>query len=56
MEIPKKRLDEFKAIYKKDYGEYLTDQEAQIIARKLIAILQIICQPIPGSGEKPASH
>lgn len=53
MEIPKKKLDEFKVIYKKDYGEDLCDREAQIIAGRLISILQIICQPIPGSSEKP---
>jgi hypothetical protein len=31
MQIPKKNLDEFKKIYKKDYGEDLSDDEAQKI-------------------------
>jgi len=56
MEIPQKDLDEFKAIYKKDYGEDLSDDEAQVIAGRLISLLRIICQPVPKSGEKPDSN
>lgn len=51
MEIPQKDLDEFKAIYRKEFGENLSDRDAQDIAGRLISILRIICQPIPGSNE-----
>ena len=47
MEIPKKDLNEFKRIYKEEYGEKLTDEEAQRIASKLISLFEIICQPLP---------
>ena len=52
MEIPQKDLDEFKAIYKKSYGETLSDQEAQRIAGKIINLFKIIYRPIPKAGEK----
>ena len=52
MEIPKKDLDEFKRIFKKDYGEDLSDEEAQHIAGKIINLFRIIYRPIPKPGEK----
>ncbi|MCD4653404.1 hypothetical protein K8T06_05670 [bacterium] len=55
MEIPKKDLDEFKAIYKKDYGEELSDEKAQVIAGRVVTLMGIVCQPFPKSREKPKS-
>jgi len=52
MQIPKKHLDEFKKIYKQDYGEDLSDDEAQEIAGRLIRIMKIIAQPLPGEKKK----
>lgn len=52
MEIPKKDLDEFKRIYKKEYGEKLTDEEAQRIASNLISLFEIICQPLPSKNDQ----
>jgi len=51
MHIPKKDLDEFKRIFKKDYGEELSDEEAQRIAGKLINLFKIIYRPIPKKKE-----
>lgn len=47
MEIPQKDLEEFKRIFKKDYGEELDDAEARRLAGNLIALFKIITQPIP---------
>ena len=55
MEIPQKDLDEFKAIYKKDYGEDLSDEEAQVIAGRLLSILKVVSQPLPCPGKRSNS-
>ncbi len=47
MDISKKDLDEFKRIFKQDYGEELSDEEAYRIACKLITLFKAIYRPIP---------
>jgi hypothetical protein len=49
---PKKDLNEFKRIYKKEFGEKLTDEEAQRIASNLISLFEIICQPLPNKIDR----
>ena len=51
MAIPQKDLNEFKRIYQKEYGENLTDKEAQRIASNLISLFEIICQPLPRKND-----
>jgi hypothetical protein len=45
MEIPTKFLDEFKRIYKKDYGEELSDGEAREMAISLARMFHILSKP-----------
>ena len=49
MNIPQKDLDEFKVIYRREYGVELSDLEAGRIATKVISIFEVICQPLPDS-------
>lgn len=49
--ISKKALEEFKAIYFKEYGVNLTDEEALPLAINLVELMKIILKPI----KKPKS-
>lgn len=44
--ITDKQLAEFKALYKKRFGEELTDQEAMAKATKLVRLMEIIYRPL----------
>lgn len=44
--ISKERLDEFKRIYKKEFGEEISDQEALEKATKLLRMVELIYKPI----------
>lgn len=45
MEIPKEDLDRFKAIYREEYGEEISDEEAYRIASKLLNLFRIVYKP-----------
>lgn len=45
--ISKKSLDEFKAIYKSQFGEDISDQEALTQATKLLNLMKVIYRPLP---------
>ena len=46
MTLTPKQLAEYKRIYKEDFGEELTDQEAISQATGLINLMKVICRPI----------
>jgi hypothetical protein len=47
MRLSKKAIDEFKEIYFREFGQNITDEEAQELGSKLISLVKIICRPIP---------
>jgi hypothetical protein len=44
--MSKKALEEFKKIYKKRFGEYLSDQAALEKATKLLNLIKAVYQPM----------
>lgn len=52
MEIPKEDLERFKAIYKEECGEEISDEEAYRIASKLLNLFRIIYKPFLESETK----
>ena len=55
-QLSRQAIDEFKAIYKEEFGQDLSDDEAQEIALRLLRFFGILGQPLPGetSAETPA--
>jgi hypothetical protein len=47
MRLSQKAIDEFRTIYKKEFGEEITDDEAQEMGQGLLRILDIIYRPLP---------
>jgi len=47
MQLSKKAIEEFNEIYKKEFGEEISDQEAYEEASNLIKLFKIIYRPIP---------
>ncbi len=58
MQISKKALEEFKRIYKKEFGDELSDDKANLLAQaseiasRVIRLFMIIAQPLPGDKDK----
>jgi hypothetical protein len=52
MEISKKELEEFKTIYKAEFGIDLSDAEAREIAQRLLGFVALIYRPLP-EGKEP---
>jgi len=48
MGLSKKAIEEFKEIYFREFGKYLSDAEAQVMGQRLISLFKIIYRPIPG--------
>ncbi len=44
--ISKERLDEFKKIYKKQFGKEIKDEDAREQAEKLLRLVGIVYKPI----------
>jgi len=44
--IPKDNLEKFKKIYKKRFGEYLSDQVALEKATKLLNLVEVVYRPM----------
>lgn len=47
MQLSRKELDEFKQIYKDEYGKDLTDDQAYDLALPLLQLFSVICRPLP---------
>ncbi|MCD6297730.1 MAG: hypothetical protein J7M30_11300 [Deltaproteobacteria bacterium] len=52
MRLSKEAIKEFKEIYYKEFGEKISDQEAQEMGGNLISLFKIIYHPIPGAGKR----
>lgn len=52
MQLSKAAIEEFKRIYKEEFGEELSDQEATEKAQRLISFFKIIYRRIPDDEEK----
>ena len=51
VEISKESLEEFKKLYKEEFGKDLTDGEALEIAQRLLGFCLIVCRPLPKENE-----
>lgn len=50
--LSRKAIEEYKAIYKKEFGKEITDSEAEEQGMKLLRLFKIIYRPIPKSWAK----
>ena len=48
-------MDEFKAIYREEFGRELSDDEVQEIALRLLRFFGILVRPSPGETEDKAT-
>lgn len=55
MEISKERIEEFKQIYKRQFGEEISDERAYELALPILQILKVICQPLPEAHRRTPS-
>jgi len=46
MELSKEALEEFKIIYKEDFGEKISDDKALDLATRLVTLFKVIYKPI----------
>jgi hypothetical protein len=53
MELSQNDINEFKAIYLKNFGEEISDEEAWPMARNLLHLMTIITEPLPDSTDAP---
>ena len=51
MEISKKLLEEFKKLYKEEFGEDITDEEALEMGQRLLGFCLLVCRPLPEGNE-----
>jgi len=47
MALNKEAIREFKAIYKKEFNEDISDDKAQELGQNLISLFKVIYRPIP---------
>ncbi|MBI4226177.1 hypothetical protein HY612_03635 [Candidatus Roizmanbacteria bacterium] len=50
--LPKKAIDEYKTIYKKVYGEVISDAEALEQGTRLLNLFKAVYRPIPKQDVK----
>lgn len=50
--LSQKAIDEFKTIYKEEFGEDLSDQEALDLSTRTINLFKVIYRPIPEAKKK----
>ncbi len=51
MKLSKEAIEKFKEIYKKKYGEEISDEEAYEKGRRLIRLVKLIYQSIPQDNQ-----
>jgi hypothetical protein len=54
-QVSPERLEEFKRIYKKAYGEDITIAEAREMTHRLLALYNLVMRPLPKEGENVSS-
>jgi hypothetical protein len=53
--VSDERLEEFRKIYNKAYGEEITVEEAREMSGRLIALYRLLMQPLPKSNDEVSS-
>jgi len=48
--LSKKAIKEYKEVYKKQFGEELSDEEARKQAERLMRLFKVVAKPIPKSA------
>jgi len=56
MGLSKEATKEFKDIYYQEFGEKISDQQAQEMGANLISLFEIIYRPVPEAKEQNAQH
>jgi hypothetical protein len=51
MRLNQNAIDEFRAIYKKQFGEEISEDDAQEMGLRLLKLFQIIYRPLPEGHE-----
>jgi len=52
MQLSKQTIEEFKVIYKEEFGEKIDDKKAYELAANLLRLFKIIYRPIPKQRKK----
>jgi hypothetical protein len=52
MRISSEAIEEFKKIYKEEFGDDLTDDQAQECGLRVLRLFQLLLQPLPDSSER----
>jgi hypothetical protein len=52
MRLSKEAIKEFKEIYYEEFGERISDEEAQDLGESLLSLFKIIYRPIPKSNKQ----
>jgi len=47
MQLSQEAIEEFKTIYQEEFGEIISDAEAQEMGLRLLRFVQIITRPLP---------
>jgi len=47
MRLSKEAIEEFKKIYREEFGKKISDEEAQEKGQRLLSLFKIIYRPIP---------
>ena len=50
--LPQKAIDEFKEIYKKEFGKELSDKEAKLKANELMELFRVLLKPTPKKAKR----
>jgi flagellin-specific chaperone FliS len=51
MRLSKEAIEEFKGIYKKEFGKTISDEKAQELGQNLLSLFKIICRAIPSDKD-----
>lgn len=55
MKLSKKAIDEYKEIYRREYGKTLTDEDAYEQASNLLRLFKVIYRPLPSEKKNKNS-
>ena len=54
-QLSRQAMDDFKAIYREEFGQSLSDDAVQEIAIRLLRFFGILVRPSPGESENPTA-
>jgi hypothetical protein len=57
-QLSRQAIDDFKRIYQAEFGEMLSDDEAQEMALRLLRVFDLLSRPLPedATGTAPDIH